>query len=73
MADDTGSKHDVIQLSRHLLNHAATNQTISKQECMVLVGGLDLVKCSETIEAGCEHLWTILHSIRRDQYSIQAI
>jgi hypothetical protein len=50
MADDTGSKHDVIWLSRHLLNHAATNQTISKQECMVLVGGLDLVKCSETIE-----------------------
>jgi hypothetical protein len=50
MADDTGSKHDVIRLSRHLLNHAATNQTISKQECMLLVGGLDLVKCSETIE-----------------------
>ena len=54
MADDTGAKHDVIHLSRHLLNHAATNQTISKQECMVLVGGLDLVKCSKTIEAGCE-------------------
>jgi hypothetical protein len=50
MADDTGSRHDVIWLSRHLLNHAATNQTISKQECMVLVGSLDLVKCSETIE-----------------------
>lgn len=50
MADDTGSKHDVIRLSRHLLNRAATNRTISKQECMVLVGGLDLVKCSETIE-----------------------
>jgi hypothetical protein len=50
MADDTGAKHDVIHLSRHLLNCAATNQTISKQECMVLVGGLDLVKCSETIE-----------------------
>ena len=50
MADDTGSKHDVICLSRHLLNCAATNRTISKQECMVLVGGLDLVKCSETIE-----------------------
>jgi hypothetical protein len=51
MADDTGSKHDVIRLSRHLvLNCAATNRTISKQECMILVGGLDLVKCSETIE-----------------------
>jgi hypothetical protein len=49
MADDTGSKHDVIWLSRHLLNCAATNQTVSKQECMELVGSLNLVKCSETI------------------------
>ena len=50
MSDDTGSQLDVIRLSRHLLNRAASNRTISKQECMVLLSGLDLVMCSESIE-----------------------
>ena len=50
MADETGTKHDVIKLSRHVLNRAASNRTVSKQECMALLSGLDLVKCSETIE-----------------------
>ena len=50
MRDDTGTKHDVIKLSRHLLNCAASNRTISKQECMVLLDGLELVLCSDSIE-----------------------
>ena len=50
MADETGTKHDVVKLSRHILNRAASNRTVSKQECMVLLSGLDLVKCSERIE-----------------------
>ena len=50
MSDDTGSQLDVIRLSRHLLNRAASNHAISKQECMVLLSGLDLVMCSESIE-----------------------
>jgi hypothetical protein len=39
MSDDTGTRHDVIKLSHHLLNRAASNRTVSKQECMVLLGG----------------------------------
>jgi hypothetical protein len=50
MSDDTGTKHDVVKLARHLLNRAASNRTVSKQECMVLLAGLDLVMCSESIE-----------------------
>ncbi len=50
LSDDTGTQHDVVKLSRHLLNRAASNRTVSKQECMVLLAGLDLVMCSETIE-----------------------
>ena len=50
MSDDNGSQLDVIRLSRHLLNRAASNCAISKQECMVLLSGLDLMMCSESIE-----------------------
>ena len=34
-------------LSNKLLNHAATNRFISKPECMVILLGLDLVKCTD--------------------------
>jgi hypothetical protein len=51
MSGDTGTKYDVIRLTRHLLNKAASNRTISKQESMVLVAGLDLCTCSESIES----------------------
>ena len=42
--------NDVTRLSRHLLNRAASNRTIPKQECMVLLANLDLVLCSEIME-----------------------
>lgn len=50
MKEETGEKRDVVKLTRHLLNRAASNRTISKQECMVLLSQLDLVTCTETIE-----------------------
>ena len=50
-SDDTGNgKCDLVRLSRKLLNKAATNRVISKQECLVLLLDLDLVKCSDTFE-----------------------
>jgi hypothetical protein len=37
-------------MSRKLMNRAAANRTISKQEAMILVAGLDLVDCSDVID-----------------------
>ena len=50
MKDEMGDKKEVRRLSRHLLNRASSNRTISKQECMVLLRNLKLVHCTETIE-----------------------
>lgn len=47
-SDETSN--EVTRLARHLLNRAATNRTISKQECMVQLMNLNLVICTETIE-----------------------
>lgn len=46
----TGDYKDVQRVARQVLNKTASNRMISKQECMVLMGGLDLVKCSERID-----------------------
>lgn len=37
-------------MTRKLINRSAANRTISKQEAMILLSGLDLVKCSDVIE-----------------------
>jgi hypothetical protein len=46
-----GNRHDLVNIAKQVLNKSASNRLISKQECMVLLGGLDLVTCSETIES----------------------
>jgi hypothetical protein len=46
-----GDRHDLVNIAKQVLNKSASNRLISKQECMVLLGGLDLVTCSETIES----------------------
>lgn len=38
------------RLARHILNKASSSRTIAKQECMVLLGNLPLVVCSDSIE-----------------------
>ena len=43
----TGDVQDVTRLSRQLLNKATTNRVISKQESMVLLLNLNLVKCTD--------------------------
>ena len=40
----------MYKLARQMLNRASSNRTISKQECTVQVGRLDLVRCSEVME-----------------------
>jgi len=44
------NKQDVIKLLCHLLHWAASNRTIPKQQCMLLLGNLNLVMCSEIIQ-----------------------
>jgi hypothetical protein len=46
-----GDCHDLVNIAKQVLNKSASNRLISKQECMVLLGGLDLVTCSETIKS----------------------
>ena len=46
----SGDKRDIQRTCRQILNKTAGQRLISKQECMVLLGELDLVTCSETIE-----------------------
>jgi hypothetical protein len=47
--DLTGDKQDVARVAKQLLNRSASNRVISKPECMVLLGKMNLVTCSETI------------------------
>ena len=49
--DMTGDKSDVKRVCRQVMNKAATKRLISKQEACVLLSGLDLTHCSETIES----------------------
>lgn len=46
----TGDARDVQRVVRQILNKSTGNRLIPKQECMVLLAGLDLVKCSDTID-----------------------
>lgn len=47
----TGDKRDIKHACTKIMNKAASNRLISKQEAVVLLGQLDLVTCSETIES----------------------
>ena len=71
----SGGEYDVKRITRQLLNRAVAHRTIPKQECMVEVGQLDLVLCSEKIEpvsiSGCYKLqekthYDIVSKYRRD-------
>ena len=46
----TGDKHDLMRVCKQIMNKATTKRLISKQEAVVLLGQLDLTKCTETIE-----------------------
>lgn len=46
----TSDKSDVVRVAKQVLNDSCKKRMISKQECMVILGGLDLVLCSETVE-----------------------
>ena len=48
--DITGDKEDVKRVCKHIMNKTAARRLISKQEAMVLLGELDLVLCSDTVE-----------------------
>ena len=48
--EETKDKSDVVNLVKKLMNRATSNRLISKQECVTLLGGLDLTRCSEQIE-----------------------
>ena len=47
---ESGGESDVIQAVRKALNYYLGSKTISKQEAMVLMGKLDLWKCTESIQ-----------------------
>ena len=47
---ETGSESDVIRAVCKALNYYLGSKTISKQEAMVLMGKLDLWKCTESIQ-----------------------
>ena len=49
--DITGDKEDIKRVCKHIMNKTAARRLISKQEAMVLLGELDLVLCSDTIES----------------------
>lgn len=46
-----GDNRDVIRVVKEVMNKATSNRLISKQECVVLLADLDLVKCTEQIES----------------------
>ena len=48
--DITGDQQDIKRICKHIMNKTAARRLISKQEAMVLLGELDLVLCSDTIE-----------------------
>jgi hypothetical protein len=47
----TGDQKDIQHSTIRVMNKAASSRLISKQEAVVLLGQLDLVLCSETIES----------------------
>ena len=47
----SNDKDDVRRLARKIMNKAASKRLISKQEACVLLGGLDLTLCTESIES----------------------
>jgi hypothetical protein len=46
----TGCIKDVVTVARKILNHYVGQKLISKQECMVQLGGMELFECSEIID-----------------------
>jgi len=46
----TGDRKDVVRLVKRCMNQAIGKRLIPKQEAVVLLAGLDLVLCSETIK-----------------------
>jgi hypothetical protein len=46
----TGDISDIKRVCKHVMNKAVTKRIISKQEACVLLGELDLVTCTETIQ-----------------------
>jgi hypothetical protein len=47
----TGDSQDLKSLCRHLANKASSSRLVSKAEASVLLGGLDLVVCSDLIDS----------------------
>jgi hypothetical protein len=45
----TGDKNDIRRVARRIMNQTASKRVISKQEAMVILGDLDLFRCTETI------------------------
>jgi len=48
--EESGDSTDLKWLARKLLNRAASNRVISKQECMVMLLNLDLAKCTDRFD-----------------------
>jgi hypothetical protein len=51
MQETTGDISELTTLCRHITNKASSSRLISKPEASVLLGGLDLVVCSDFIES----------------------
>jgi hypothetical protein len=49
--DITGDKDDLKRLCKHIMNKVSSKRLISKQEAMVLIAGLDLIQCTESISS----------------------
>ena len=49
-AEASCDSNDIKQLARKLLNRAAANRVISKQELLVLLLGLDFTDCSDQFD-----------------------
>lgn len=47
----TGDEYDIRRVIKQVMNRAVCNRLISKQECMVLLGKLDLTKSTEMISS----------------------
>ena len=46
-----GDRSDIARVCKQVMNKAVTKRIISKQEACVLLGELDLVSCTETIQS----------------------
>ena len=47
--EETGNELDVMRVSRKIMNSGISDRTTCKEECVVLLSGLDLFTCSESI------------------------